>query len=155
MNNCKIRLVEEGDILVLYEHLKEFLETPNASTTGNPLPKFDDSKKFVTNYLKNNDFHEYDKWYMVINNNNDVLGNVYIKKDNTIAYHITKKYQKQGFGESAVKLLMKENPRNVYFSVVNINNEPSIKFTKKLNFKEKSYIFEKRNNNSETDTEEL
>ena len=53
MNNCKIRLVEEGDILVLYEHLKEFLETPNASTTGNPLPKFDDSKKFVTNYLKN------------------------------------------------------------------------------------------------------
>ena len=92
---------------------------------------------------------------MVINNNNDVLGNVYIKKDNTIAYHITKKYQKQGFGESAVKLLMKENPRNVYFSVVNINNEPSIKFTKKLNFKEKSYIFEKRNNNSETDTEEL
>ena len=46
MNNCKIRLVEERDIPILFEHLKEFLETPNASTTGNPLPLFEDSKKY-------------------------------------------------------------------------------------------------------------
>ena len=52
MNNCKIRLVEERDIPILFEHLKEFLETPNASTTGNPLPLFEDSKKFLCPSIK-------------------------------------------------------------------------------------------------------
>ena len=49
MNGCKIRLVEEEDIPILYEHLKEFLDTPNASITGNPLPPFEDSKKLLVN----------------------------------------------------------------------------------------------------------
>ena len=86
MNNCKIRLVEEKDIPILYEQLKEFLETPNASTTGNPLPPFENSKKFVMKYLYENENHEYDQWYMVINNEDKIVGNVYINKKNTIAY---------------------------------------------------------------------
>ena len=145
MNNCKIRLVKEKDIPILYEQLKEFLETPNASTTGNPLPPFENSKKFVMKYLYENENHEYDQWYMVINNEDKIVGNVYINKKNIIAYHIIKKYQKQGFGETSVQLMMKKNPRRVYFSIVNINNKSSIDFTKKLGFKEKSFIFEKSN----------
>ena len=70
---------------------------------------------------------------------------MYINKKNIIAYHIIKKYQKQGFGETSVQLMMKKNPRRVYFSIVNINNKSSIDFTKKLGFKEKSFIFEKSN----------
>lgn len=144
MTECKIRLVQEDDIEILYNHLKEFLETPNASTSGNPLPQFEDSKKFVMKYLTINENHEYDKWYMVINNKKEIIGNVYIKKDNTIAYHIIKKYQKQGYGETSVKLLMKENPRKNYFAVVNMKNEASINFIKKLKFTEKAFIFEKK-----------
>ena len=145
MNNCKIRLVEERDIPILFEHLKEFLETPNASTTGNPLPLFEDSKKFVLKYLYENENHEYDKWYMVINDEDEILGNVYINKKNIIAYQIIKKYQKHGFGETSVKLMMKKNPRKTYFAVVNMNNKPSIEFIKKFKFKEKAFIFEKTN----------
>ena len=145
MNNCKIRLVEERDMPILFEHLKEFLETPNASTTGNPLPLFEDSKKFVLKYLYENENHEYDKWYMVINDEDEILGNVYIKKKNIISYHILEKYQKQGFGETSVKLMMKKNPRKTYFAVVNMNNRPSIEFIKKFKFKEKAFIFEKTN----------
>ena len=155
MNGCGIRLVEEKDIEILFEHLKEFLETPNASTTGNPLPRFEESKQFVMKYLNENENHEYNRWYMVINNEGKILGNVYIKKDNTIAYHIIKKYQKQGFGIEAVRLMMKENPRKTYFAVVNMKNEPSVEFIKKLEFREKAFIFEKKNNTSETDKEEL
>ena len=145
MNNCKIRLVEESDIPILFEHLKQFLEVPNASTTGNPLPLFENSKKFVMKYLYENENHEYDKWYMVINDEDEILGNVYIKKKNIISYHILEKYQKQGFGETAVKLMMKKNPRKTYFAVVNMNNKPSIEFIKKFKFKEKAFIFEKTN----------
>ena len=43
----KIRLINENEIIILYEHLKEFLNTSNASTTGNPLPNYEDSEKFV------------------------------------------------------------------------------------------------------------
>ena len=145
MNNCKIRLVEESDIPILFEHLKQFLEVPNASTTGNPLPLFENSKKFVMKYLYENENHEYDKWYMVINDEDEILGNVYINKKNQIAYYILKKYQRQGFGEKAVKLMMKENPRKRYFAIVNMKNKPSIEFIKKFKFKEKSFIFEKIN----------
>ena len=145
MNGCKIRLVEEEDIPILYEHLKEFLDTPNTSITGNPLPPFEDSKKFVMRYLYENENHEYDKWYMVINDEDEILGNVYIKKKNIISYHILEKYQKQGFGETSVKLMMKKNPRKVYIAIVNINNESSIEFIKKLEFKEKAIIFKKTN----------
>ena len=145
MNNCKIRLVEERDIPILFEHLKQFLETPNRSTTGNPLPLFEDSKKFVLKYLYENENHEYDKWYMVINDEDEILGNVYIKKKNMIAYHILEKYQRQGFGETAVKLMMEKNPRKRYFAIVNMKNKSSIEFIKKFKFKEKSFIFEKIN----------
>jgi RimJ/RimL family protein N-acetyltransferase len=145
MNDCKIRLVEERDIPILFEHLKQFLETPNRSTTGNPLPLFEDSKKFVMKYLYENENHEYDKWYMVINDEDEILGNVYINKKNMIAYHILEKYQRQGFGETAVKLMMEKNPRKRYFAIVNMKNKSSIEFIKKFKFKEKSFIFEKIN----------
>ena len=143
MNDCNLRPVEEKDIPILYEHLKEFLETPNASTTGNPLPAFADSENFVKKYLFENKHHEYDKWYMVLNDNDEIIGNVFIDKKNTIAYHILENFQKNGYGEKAVELLMEKNPRKVYFAVVNVNNGPSIEFIKKLNFKEKGFIFEK------------
>ena len=61
----KIRLINENEIIILYEHLKEFLNTSNASTTGNPLPNYEDSEKFVKKYFSDNQNHEYDKWYMV------------------------------------------------------------------------------------------
>ena len=96
MNNCKIRLVEERDIPILFEHLKEFLETPNASTTGNPLPLFEDSKKFVLKYLYENENHEYDKWYMVINDEDEILGNVYIKKKKYNFLSYSRKISKAG-----------------------------------------------------------
>ncbi len=142
-DDVTIRLVREDEISILYEHLKEFLETENASTTGNPLPKFEDSEKFVKGYIFDNRNHEYEKWYMVLDSQEDIIGNVYITKKNMIAYHILRKYQRKGYGEKAISLLMQENPREKYFATVNINNTPSINFIKKFGFVEKGYIFEK------------
>ena len=142
-NNCKIRLIEEKDIPILYEHLREFVETPNASTSGNLLPPYDQSKKFVMKYLIYNENHEYDKWYIVLDENENIVGNIFLSKKNMIAYHILKKYQRKGFAEASVKLMMKENPRKRFFAIVNMKNEPSLDFTTKLGFKKKSFIFEK------------
>lgn len=139
----KIRLIQEDEIGILFEHLKEFLNTPNASTSGNPLPQFEDSEKFVKEYFYDNKHHEYDKWYMVLNEDDKIIGNVYITKKNMIAYHILKDFQRQGYGKESIKLLMKQNPRKKYFVTVNVNNDASIGFIKKFGFVEKGYIFEK------------
>ena len=140
----KIRLIKENEITILYEHLKEFLNTPYASTTGNLLPKFEDSEKFVKMYFFENENHEYDKWYMVLNEKDEIIGNVYITKKNMIAYHILRKYQHRGYGEESIKLLIEQNPRRKYFATVNIKNGVSINFIKKFGFVEKGYIFEKK-----------
>ena len=78
--------------------------------------------------------HEYDKWYMVLNEKDEIIGNVYITKKNMIAYHILNEYQRQGYGEESIELLMKENPRNKYFATVNVKNNGSINFIKKIWF---------------------
>jgi len=140
----KIRLIKENEITILYEHLKEFLNTSYASTTGNLLPKFEDSEKFVKKYFFENENHEYDKWYMVLNEKDEIIGNVYITKKNMIAYHILRKYQRQGYGEESIKLLIEQNPREKYFATVNVKNGISINFIKKFGFVEKGYIFEKK-----------
>ncbi len=78
--NCKLRLVEERDIPILYQHLKEFLLESNSNVSGRPLPKFEDSEKFVLKYLHDNKNHEYDKWYVVLDDNQNIIGNVDIEK---------------------------------------------------------------------------
>ena len=61
-----------------------------------------------------------------------------------IAYHILRKYQRQGYGEESIKLLIEQNPREKYFATVNVKNGISINFIKKFGFVEKGYIFEKK-----------
>jgi len=141
--NCKLRLVAERDIPILYQHLKEFLSESNSNVSGRPLPKFKDSEKFVLKYLCDNKNHEYDKWYVVLDEHQNIIGNVVIDKKNWISYHILKLYQAKGYGQQAIKLLMKKNPRERYFATINQNNISSLNIIKKFGFKPKAIIFEK------------
>lgn len=143
--NTRLKLVKEKDIPILFQHLREFVNTPNASTTGNKLPKFKNSEKFVMKYLHDNSNHEYDKWYLVINSENKIVGNVVISKKNMISYHILEQFQRKRHGEEAIRMLMMKNPRKKYFATINKNNIKSIKFIKKFKFKEKGIIFELNN----------
>jgi len=74
LSKIKIRSVEENDIPILYDMLKEFREIPYACIHERPLPPYDDSKKYVSKFLYDNDNHELDKWYVVIDSENKVLG---------------------------------------------------------------------------------
>ena len=141
--SCKLRLVEERDIPLLYDILKEFLMIPNADVNERPLPPFEESKNFVMKYLFDNENHEYHKWYIVINENDEPMGSVWISKKNYIAYHILPQFRHKGMGQKAIKLLMEANPRKRYFAAVNQKNEASINFIKKFGFQPKGIIFEK------------
>ena len=140
---CKLRLVDEKDIPILYEMLKEFYLIPNARIHATPLPPFEHSRKYVMKYLDDNENHEYYKWYLVIDEKENVLGSVYITKKDYLNYQIFNQYQNRGVGQTTVKLLMKENPRDRYFVIVNQKNERSLKLVKKFGFIPKGTIFEK------------
>ena len=141
--NIKLRLVEEKDIPVLYDMLKEMLDTPNSSVNERPLPKFQDSKEFVMKYLQNNKEHEIDFWYIVIDENNEILGGVKISKKNYISYQILKKFQNKGIASKAIQLLMETHPRDRYFAIINQENKNSIKLAEKFEFVPKAFVFEK------------
>jgi len=140
---CKLELVNEKDIPILYEMLKEFYLIPNARIHTTPLPPFEQSRKYIMKYLNDNENHEYHKWYLVIDEKENVLGSVYITKKDYLNYQIFNQYQNRGIGQTAVKLLMKENPRDRYFVIVNQKNERSLKLVKKFGFIPKGTIFEK------------
>ena len=141
--NIKLRLVEEKDIPVLYDMLKEMLETPNSSVNERPLPKFEDSKEYVMKYLKKNKDHEIDSWYMVIGENNEILGSVKISKKNYISYQILKNFQNKGLASKAIQMLMEAHPRDRYFAIINQENEYSVKLAEKFGFVPKAFVFEK------------
>jgi len=135
--------VEERDIEDLYEMLREFISIPNACIHARPLPPFEESKKYVMKYLNDNENHEYDKWYIVADEDNTTFGSVYITKKNYINYQILKPYQGKGIGILAVKLLMESNPRKRYFAVIHQKNEKSLNLIKNLGFSPKAIVFEK------------
>jgi len=139
----RLRPVEESDIKLLYEMLREFMSISNTSINNRPFPSYEESKKFVLKYLYDNENHEYDKWYIVIDECGTAVGNVYITDKNYVSYHILKLYCGKGIGIHAVRLLMKSNPRNRYFAVIHEKNEKSLNLIKKLGFHPKAIVFEK------------
>jgi len=141
--SIKLRPVGENDIEVLYEMLKEMLTTLNASVNERPLPPYEDSKKYVMKYLHDNENHEIDNWYIIIDENNTVLGSTKISNKNYVSYQVLKKFQNKGLGTSAVKLLMEKHSRDRYFATINRDNDPSMKLIEKLGFKPKATVFEK------------
>jgi len=85
--SIKLRPVEENDIAVLYEMLKEMLTALNASVNERPLPSYEDSKKYVMKYLQDNENHEIDNWYIIIDENNTVLGSTKISNKGKFHSH--------------------------------------------------------------------
>ena len=143
LSEIKLRLVNEDDILALYEMLREFREIPNACIHERPLPLYEDSKEYVMKYLYDNENHELYKWYIVTNTEGTTLGAVNITNKNYINYQILLAYQGKSIGTRAVNLLIKENPRERYFASIHQKNEKSQNLSKKLGFKPKGIIFEK------------
>lgn len=146
----KLRLVRKADIPILYEMLKLNVKTPNASVSGNSLPPFKKSEKFVTKYLEDNENHEYYKWYVILFGK-EIVGNIFISKNNQIGYLVLKEFQGRGFAQKALRLVMEKNPRKRYFLTINMKNQASLKIAEKFHFKEKAIIFEKLNSDYSKD----
>jgi RimJ/RimL family protein N-acetyltransferase len=143
MEKISLKRVKKEDVSVMYEMLRENVETPNASISENPLPVLEKSKKFVLKYLNDNANHDYKYWYIIIRDGMPV-GNIFISKVDYFGYLVKKEFQSQGIATKAIKLLMKKHPRKRYFVAIHNKNKASLRIASKLGFEEKAVILEKK-----------
>ena len=129
------RLEEDKDIKFLFDLLKE--RTPIHSISHTKMPTYEEHAKFVKS-------KPYDKWYiitveLIIDWNKGMeetkIGTIYLTNKNEIGLFLLDKYSNHGYGQQALKLLMRENPRQFYLANINPQNEKSIRFFSKNNFK--------------------
>ena len=130
-----IRLVTHSDIKFLFDLLKE--RTPIQNISHAKMPTYEEHEKFVKS-------KPYDKWYiitvrLIIDWHKGMeeidIGSIYLTKNNEIGLFLLNKYSNHGYGKTALKFLMEENPRKFYLANINPQNENSLKFFSKNNFK--------------------
>ena len=77
----------------------------------------------------------YAAWYLVTEMDSRIVGCIYLTERDEIGVSISKADQGTGWGEAAVRMLMKGHGERRYLANCNPANEPSRKMFEKLGFK--------------------
>ena len=120
-----LKPVTNSDIEFLFELLKE--RTPTQNISHQTIPTYQEHEEFVKS-------KGYEKWYIIYNEMHGSVGTIYLTKNNEIGLFVKTGFQKHGYGQQALKLLMAENPRDYYLANINPQNEKSIDFFNRNNF---------------------
>lgn len=105
---------------VLYRLLKE--RTKEQSISHKKLPSFDEHCNFINS-------NPYPFWYLI--EVKETVGAIYLTENNEIGVFIFSKYQGQGYGEQAIKMLM-DLHTGPFYANVNPENQPSRKMFEKM-----------------------
>ena len=70
------------------------------------------------------------------------VGSIYLTSQNEIGIFIKKSFQNRQIGDTALREIIKKNPKKRYLANVNPKNKKSIQFFKNHGFKLIQYTFE-------------
>lgn len=128
-----LRRVTMDDASFLYDLLKE--RTPEQSISHRAMPPYDKHVDFIAS-------NPYSVWYVIEAGHKIPVGAVYLTKSDEIGIFVLKAFQKNGFGEQAVRDLMKMHKRKRYLANVNPLNAASQKLFQKMGFNLIQFTFE-------------
>ena len=131
-SNVKLKQVTKNDMLFLYELLKN--KDPNANISHKKMPGYDEHIEFVAS-------KPYTNWYIIEYDKKNV-GAIYLSKQDEIGISINNDYEYDQIAETALKLLMKLNPRKHYLANVSPKDTSSQKFLLKNGFTGLEYVYE-------------
>ena len=131
-SNVKLKQVTKNDMLFLYELLKN--KDPNANISHKKMPGYDEHIEFVKS-------KPYTNWYIIEYDKKNV-GAIYLSKQDEIGISINNDYEYDQIAETALKLLMKLNPRKHYLANVSPKDTSSQKFLLKNGFTGLEYVYE-------------
>lgn len=132
----KLRTIKNSDYQFLYDLLLERKNFVNIN--HKKLPTFREHENFIKS-------KPYEKWYIIIDDNNIKLGTIYLTKKSEIGIFIKNSYSKLGIGSVALQLLISKNPKKIFYANINPQNTSSMKFFKKNGFKPLKFVFELNN----------
>jgi|TARA_B100001245_G_scaffold222441_1_gene194571 RimJ/RimL family protein N-acetyltransferase len=98
------------------------------------MPTYNQHMSFVSS-------KPYSKWYVILYGMNKV-GSIYLTSQNEIGIFIKKSFQNRQIGDTALREIIKKNPKKRYLANVNPKNKKSIQFFKNHGFKLIQYTFE-------------
>ena len=132
-SNIKLKQVTKNDMLFLHELLKK--KDPNASISHKKMPSYDEHVEFVMS-------KPYTNWYIIEYDKKNV-GTIYLSKQDEIGISINNDYEYDQIVKTALKLLMKLNPRKRYLANVSPNDVRSQEFLLKNGFTGLENIYER------------
>ena len=121
---------------LLHDLLAE--RSPEESISHKKMPSYFEHIQFV-------DSKPYKAWYLVIEESEGYVGAVYLSRQNEIGVGIFKAHRGKGYGEAAVKELMRRCPLTEgdrYLANVNPSNDVSRAMFEKLGAKVIQYTYE-------------
>ena len=132
-SDVKLKQVTKNDALFLYEILKN--KDPNANISRKKMPSYDEHVEFVMS-------KPYTNWYIIECDKKNV-GTIYLSKQDEIGISINNDYEYDQIVKTALKLLMKLNPRKRYLAKVSPNDVRSQEFLLKNGFTGLENIYER------------
>ena len=132
-SNTKLSPVTKNDMSFLYELLKN--KDPNSNISHKKMPSYDEHVEFVMS-------EPYTAWYIIECDKKNV-GTIYLSKQDEIGISINNNYEYDQIVKTALKLLMKLNPRKRYLANVNPNDVRSQEFLLKNGFTGLENIYER------------
>ena len=131
-SNIKLNQVTKNHMLFLYELLKN--KDPNSNISHKKMPSYDEHVEFVMS-------KPYTNWYIIECDKKNV-GTIYLSKQDEIGISINNDYEYDQIAKTALKLLMKLNPRKRYLANVSPKDVKSQEFLLKNGFTGLEYIYE-------------
>ena len=132
-SNIKLNQVTKNDMLFLYELIKN--KNPNSNISHKKMPSYDEHVEFVMS-------KPYTNWYIIECDKKNV-GSIYLSKQDEIGISINNDYEYDQIVKTALKLLMKLNPRKRYLAKVSPNDVRSQEFLLKNGFTGLENIYER------------
>ena len=151
-----LRRFNESDIKAFYEiihddRLQEYIHFPNLT--------YDEELEYIKNCMKDVEIDEYEKWSIVLKDNDETIGNISVnnvnKKNNycTIGYVIRYDYWGHRYASEALDIVANYLLDSGYYLVecsCNELNKQSISVMEKSGFKKDGYIPNRRLNKDGT-----
>ena len=135
-SNVKLKQVTKNDMLFLYELLKN--KDPSTNISHKKMPSYDEHVEFVMS-------KPYTNWYIIECDKKNV-GSTYLSKRDEIGISINEGYEFDQIAKTALKLLIKLNPRKRYLANTSPKDVRSQEFFLKNGFNGFEYVYEIKTN---------
>ena len=118
-----------GNVDEAYSYLYQLLmeREDHESISHNDMPTWKEHEQFI-------DRRPYKSWSLIHIDVTTVVGSIYLTHKNEIGVHIFKKYRRNGYGEAAIRELIKTHLERSFYANINPVNQKSIDLFTKLEF---------------------